>query len=890
MTGKTAPGFPAGRKTRQLPELLAPAGSPAAFRAAVAAGADAVYLGGKRFGARRYAPNFTDDEIREAVRYAHAHGIRVYVTVNTLVHDRELADVVEYLLWLSSIGTDAVLVQDTGLAALAREVVPALPLHASTQMTIHNADGVRWAAGQGFSRVVLARELSLAEIRHIADETQETGVRLEVFGHGALCYSWSGQCLLSSFIGGRSGNRGMCAQPCRKPYTLVTAGTDLYGRPLALTEVPAGGPYLLSTRDLCTFGRLPELVRSPVASLKIEGRMKSPEYVAAAVMAYRKALDAIAAGTYDGSPEAYRDLLLAFNRGFTQGYLFGDRYDTLMGREAPSNRGLRIGTVTRYDRKTSCVTVRTDSPVLPAPGDGLLIAGPETGGGIGFSLNTVPVRKGDEIVFPVPRPASPGAAVSITFSRELDVRVRRVIAHPPAGTLRPVPLDLAVVVMDDGTVRFDGKIQIPDRNVTVVSFQPDLRMEPARSRAVTRDQLELQLRKSGGTPFAIRNLDLTYSGTLFAPLAALNRMRRDFLATAEGALVAASLPGKEETGRARERWMRMAPEYQLPAGDGNARPAGPGLRLAAYTDSLDGVRELAGAGCERICFEPEIVLPEHRCGRDEPPLPFADQVTGALAICRAAGAGFVWKFPRITRDAYLEKVLPAFPAISRDGVRECMVENPGAGHALLRAEPSLALSGAAGLNIFNSAAAVRTWPGFRLLTLSPELSGDDIRTLLRLARAKAGSPEFAVIVQGTGEAMITDDCLFRTHLHCGGKGRNAGKTTGRFLGIRDATGHMFPVRMDGECRTRIGNAAETCLIDNLPSLLAAGVSEAVIDTRGRTLAYTGEICRIYREAVDATNAGLPAGRTAVLKNLKDRVRRIALGGITAGHFTRGPGA
>ncbi len=421
MTGNSAPVSPAER-TRPLPELLAPAGSPEAFRAAVAAGADAVYLSGKRFGARKYAPNFSEDEIQDAVRHAHAHGIRVYVTVNTLIHDRELAEVMEYLLWLYSIGTDAVLVQDEGLAALARKVVPALPLHASTQMTIHHAGGVRRAAEQGFSRVVLARELSLAEVSHIADETQGSGVGLEVFAHGALCYSYSGQCLLSSLIGGRSGNRGMCAQPCRKPYALVTGGTDPYGRPLGLTEVPAREHYLLSPKDLCTFRHLPELVRSPVTSLKIEGRMKSPEYVATVVMAYRKALDAIAAGTDPDSPEAYRDLLLAFNRGFTRGYLFGDHYDTLMGREAPSNRGLRIGTVTRFDRKTSCITVRCEGPVLPAPGDGLLISGPETSGDdTGFSLNTEPVRNGAEIVFPVPArpvPARPYPSPSRGSSME----------------------------------------------------------------------------------------------------------------------------------------------------------------------------------------------------------------------------------------------------------------------------------------------------------------------------------------------------------------------------------------------------------------------------------------------------------------------------------------
>ena len=301
-----------------LPELLAPAGSPESLRAAIAAGADAVYLSGKRFGARRYAANFSDEEIKEGIRLAHACGVRIYITVNTLIHDRELRGVAEYLVWLYAAGVDAVLVQDTGVASLAREIVPDLTIHASTQMTIHNAEGVLWAAEQGFSRVVLARELPLDEIRRIAVKTHKTGVGLEVFAHGALCYSYSGQCLLSSAIGGRSGNRGMCAQPCRKPYTLVTGDHDEYGRPERLRDMETPGNYLLSPKDLCTYRYLPELVKAPVVSLKIEGRMKSPEYVAIVVSTYRRALDAIAAGDWRPGPEAERDLLLAFNRGFTR--------------------------------------------------------------------------------------------------------------------------------------------------------------------------------------------------------------------------------------------------------------------------------------------------------------------------------------------------------------------------------------------------------------------------------------------------------------------------------------------------------------------------------------------------------------------------------------------
>ncbi len=204
-----------------MAELLAPAGGMEALTAAVASGADAVYLSGKMFGARKSAANFTEDELAEAVRLAHLHGVLIYVTVNTLVDNSELASLTEYLKYLYQIGVDAIIVQDLGAAALAREIAPQLPLHASTQMTVHNLEGVKFLAELGFQRVILARELSLAEIEKLAQGAAALNVTIETFVHGALCISYSGQCLMSSLIGARSGNRGRCAQPCRLPYTLV---------------------------------------------------------------------------------------------------------------------------------------------------------------------------------------------------------------------------------------------------------------------------------------------------------------------------------------------------------------------------------------------------------------------------------------------------------------------------------------------------------------------------------------------------------------------------------------------------------------------------------------------------------------------------------------------
>ena len=278
----------------------------------------------------------------EAVDFAHGRGVRIYAAVNTLVHDREIPDAARYLIFLESLGVDAVLVQDPGLAALAHEVVPGLSLHASTQMTIHNRAGLEWAARLGLKRVVLARELPLEVVEAMGERGKELGIGLEIFAHGALCYSYSGQCLLSSAIGGRSGNRGRCAQPCRKPYTLVRGEADEYGRPRRAAPVSLGDRYLLSTKDLSLYPYLDRVVRLPVAALKIEGRMRSAEYVATVTRIYRKALDAIAAGAWTPSPGDEEALALTFNRGFTGGCLCEGR-EGMMGRDAPDHRGIPCG-------------------------------------------------------------------------------------------------------------------------------------------------------------------------------------------------------------------------------------------------------------------------------------------------------------------------------------------------------------------------------------------------------------------------------------------------------------------------------------------------------------------------------------------------------------------
>ncbi|MEN6609992.1 MAG: peptidase U32 family protein, partial [Methanoregulaceae archaeon] len=408
-------------KPHPIPELLAPAGSREALRAAVTAGADAVYLGGKKFGARRFAANFTDDEMRDAIRYCHLRGVRVYVTVNTLMHDRELPGAISYLVELYAMGVDAVLLQDKGLAKLAREVLPGLTLQAATQMTVHNTAGVREAAELGFSRVVLARELALPEIERIAAETRDLGIGLEIFAHGALCYSYSGQCLLSSCIGGRSGNRGSCAQPCRKPYELVSALPGPGGRPERFTRVPVRERYLLSPKDLCTVPVLERIAASPVASLKIEGRMRTPEYVAVVVSLYRKILDRIREGTGNPDPEDQFFLEMAFSRGFTRGYLSSSPARDVMGRDLPGNRGVLAGTVRSCDRKTGTLGILPREHLPLRKGDGFVIrTGATENDETGFVLTRDPVYDRGLLLAPATTDVPKGAKVYLTRSAAFD--------------------------------------------------------------------------------------------------------------------------------------------------------------------------------------------------------------------------------------------------------------------------------------------------------------------------------------------------------------------------------------------------------------------------------------------------------------------------------------
>ncbi|MCX8207074.1 MAG: DUF3656 domain-containing protein [Methanothrix sp.] len=799
------------RKGVVIPELLAPAGSWDALVAAVAAGADAVYLGGRRFNARMFAENFPS--LEDAVDYAHARGVRVYVTVNTLVHDNEIHELEDYLTELCEIGADAILVQDPGVVRLARDIVPELELHASTQMTIHSTEGVIWAARNGLKRVVLARELPIDEIKNIKSVSDDLNVGLEVFVHGALCYSYSGQCLLSSSMGGRSGNRGMCAQPCRKPYTLLRGAVDEYGRLRDLRRAGVDG-YLLSTRDLCTYPFLNKIVAAGVDALKIEGRMKSAEYVAVVTKVYRDALDAIARGGWTLDEREIQRLALAFNRGFTEGYIMGAA--DIMGREMPDNRGVMVGRILNCSGGVAAVSAT--GAVLPEPGDGVVLrSGSEE---IGFVVREKVHLRDGLFRLRVPEGARAGMDVYVTRSARLKEDAENIIRRGRDG----IPVDLRIS-FDNGVLVADAYLDGPSGRIEV-SVRGDFVMEAARTLPLSVSQIETQMRRTGGTQFVFRDIVIDYPGGLYTTPANLNQLRREILRAAEIALVRAHK--RECTGG------------RMPSPGRDERRADR-LRISVYADSLEVIDGALEGGAERVYFEPLI--------GDERDLVYA--LERACDLCEGR-AELVWKWPRITRDRFLRMAGDVLCDISVDKI---MVENLG---ALVAAERhGCEIFGGQGLNIWNSL-SVCMLSGTRALTVSPELSARQIASIASLRHR----PDLELIAQGNIVIAVTEDRYI---------------SEGDSCAIRDRK-RIFPVRRDSTGLTNILNSVETCLLDHIPHISSMGVDSVAIDARWRTARYAREMAEIYSRAVREHSA---------IPELKSRILRMAMGGITAGHFLRG---
>lgn len=495
-------------------ELLAPAGTMECLVAAVQNGADAIYLGGSRFGARAFAGNFNEEELKEALAYAHTYGVKIYVTVNTMIYEEELQDVMDYIAYLYAQNVDALIVQDLGLARHIHESYPELELHASTQMHIHNIAGVREMVELGFTRVVLSRECTLSEIAAIHREFPN--LELEVFCYGALCVSFSGQCLFSSMIGGRSGNRGECAQACRLPYELYRNGND------GVERIDTKGEYLLSPKDLNAMSYVDEMLEAGVYSFKIEGRMKRPEYVASAVSYFRKSLDAgMNKQKFNIDEKAQRELLSIFNRGFTKGHLKDVRGSALMSQVRPNHRGIEIGKITAIDKKKKRAVIALTAPLKQ--GDGIRIVGEEDEG---FTLNFLykdgllvnGVERGECEIEYRNQPYRIGSKVFKTTDVELMKRVQESYQKPH----RYVAVDMKLSA-------YVGKpliLEISDGE-RMVQIQSTELCDQARNRPLSESRCAEQMAKLKDTPYTLNKFTFDSDGESIIAISVLNQLRRD---------------------------------------------------------------------------------------------------------------------------------------------------------------------------------------------------------------------------------------------------------------------------------------------------------------------------------------------------------------------------
>jgi putative protease len=487
-------------------ELLAPAGSMESLIAAVNAGANAIYLGGKQFGARRSASNFDDQALVEAIRYCHRRGVSVFVTVNTLIKTDEMQDALNFVAYLYRHDVDAVIIQDLGLYEEIKNRFPDLPCHASTQMTLHSQRDVEFAASIGFERMVLSRELTYGEIEGIRSNTD---VMLEIFAHGALCVSYSGQCLFSSHIGGRSGNRGACAQPCRKPYRLETVSGE---RVSDQTQV-----YLISPKDLKTYEHINELKQLAPISLKIEGRMKSPDYVFAVVRAYRNAIDG------HQLIEDINALDKAFNRGYTKGHLFEESFSDFTNTALPSHQGTLLGKVISY--KSGFVTLRLMDDLRMGDEMQVRHLGKTSGGRVEKLYKGTDhineAQKGDTVIVNYKQPLKPHTIVFKTFDTAyIDyIKESRLTAYAPYGV----------------SFYFEGKIgtcvtlRAVDENGNEVILTSEKCVEKANNKPLAEDRLIEQLGKLGGTLYYLSKIEIDFDVEATIPISIVNQLRRDVI-------------------------------------------------------------------------------------------------------------------------------------------------------------------------------------------------------------------------------------------------------------------------------------------------------------------------------------------------------------------------
>ena len=881
------------------PELLAPAGDWECAKAAVENGADAIYFGLERFNARMRAHNFTEADLPKLMEFLHRRGVRGYVTFNTLVFANELADAEQYLRAIIAAGVDAAIVQDVGVARLIRRLSPDFPIHASTQMSITSAAGVRFARELGCNLVVLARECSISDIEKIQKVISEPVIRnqsaedqvapssmthalitgysplpLEVFVHGALCVAYSGQCLTSESLGGRSANRGECAQACRMPYELVSDGQT----------VPLGDrKYLLSPQDLAGLDALPEIVRSGVASLKIEGRLKTPEYVANITRVYRQALDGMVenrepsdeAQTASGPRPSTRDsrqydLEMAFSRGLYTGWFRGINNQELVHARFGKKRGVFLGEVTRVERDR--VRLRLQAPLKA--GDGVVFDSghpeQEEEGGRVFAVHRapgvppgggVPSQEASASASSVRRQNSPtgpdnggtteevalsfmpdavkfssvhiGDKVWKTSDPELDRRLRQTFAGEQPQFLRPVALEI------HGHAGVPLTVLARDEKGHVAQVTSAMPLVAAQNRPLTTEKLREQLGRLGGSVFELGELTNRLQGEVMLPVSELNRLRREVVATLEAQRAAP------------QRW-QLAERVTRSVERGAEPPRTGQAELIVLVRTLPQLEAALRCGVTTIYCE------------FEDPKKYREAVTtfhtarSCSPLSNLNPPPSIWVAPpRITKPGE-EWILQQVRSCNADGY---LLRN----YDHLEFFTDARRRGDFSLNIANALTAEHFYTRHQLeqLTASYDLDATQIGALLR----SAPPAWFEITIHQHMPMFHMEHCVFCAFLSSGTDYKNCGRPCDTHdVKLRDRVGMEHPLKADAGCRNTLFNAKAQTGAEHVASFIELGVRQFRIEFLNESPEEVTQTVAMYRRLLRGEVSGGDLWRELKLKN------------------------
>ena len=797
-------------------ELLAPVGSFEALKAAVQNGANAVYLGGKDFGARASANNFDRDELKEAVKYAHIRGVQVFVTTNTLRKDNEIEDFLEYAKFLYDIDVDAIILQDIGMARLIKRELPDFELHASTQMVAHSLEDVKYLESVGFDRVVLAREVTVEEIKYICDNCKAD---IEVFVHGALCVCYSGQCLMSSMIGNRSGNRGRCAQPCRQRYELI----DVYTGEV----VNSNGDYLLSPRDLNAIEEIDKVIDAGVHSLKIEGRMKRPEYVATVIDGYRKTIDEyLATNKLNVSDETINDLYTIFNRKFTKGLLLGDVGKDMMNSQLPNNQGLYVGTVVDYNKKAKRLKIKLANTLKK--GDGINLGG----GTIGRIIKNGNIEtigyKGETIELDFVGEARKGQIVFKTSDSELMDRVQATFTQDKEFVKNIIDAKI--------TIKLGQKpiLTLKDRHSNEATIEGDKIVEEAMKVALSKEKVETQLRKLGNTPYELDLLEIELDDNVSLPISLLNQMRRDCI----------ELLDKERVSIKNRKYKNKIVKYKPVQYNRNKQQ-----EISVKVKNLEQLESALECGVDRIYYED------------------TNTIDKAMSLAMKYNKKVIYSAPRIIRNKEYNHLAKANNA----GVESVQVGNYGSIDYFKDKKLNIDYY----LNAFNSE-TINYYKeiGADTLCISQELNINEIKETIKYTDINIES-----VVYGYTPLMITEYCPMGVIVRDCKKDKRVAKCKESIYALRNSKGDEFRVSQDIFCRSTIYNSNVTCMLDNLYELHEIGINVLRLDFTLEDKDTVKEVIEAYQEVL-SNDYKLGTKATKLYNKLDEK-------GTTAGHYYKG---